>query len=78
MPAKRMGLNDRGLLRAGYKADVLVFDPEKFVDHAGRESTGMDLVLMEGKKVFADGILTDHTSGRLLKKGRKRFNHECI
>ena len=78
MPAKRMGLNDRGLLRAGYKADVLVFDPEKFVDHAGRESTGMDLVLMEGKKVFADGILTDHTRGRLLKKGRKRFNHECI
>ena len=73
-PAKRMGLEDRGLLRPGYQADVLVFQPESFLDHAdytGKHDlcTGMDLVLVGGKQVLADGILVDRTSGKLLRKG---------
>ncbi len=74
LPAKRMGLQDRGLLKPGYQADLLVFQPEKFLDHAdytGKHDpcTGMDLVLMGGKQVLADGILVDRTRGKLLRKG---------
>ena len=74
LPAKRMGLEDRGLLRPGYHADILVFQPEKFLDHAdytGKHDlcTGMDLVLMGGKEVLADGSVADRTAGRLLRKG---------
>lgn len=76
LPAKRMGLQDRGLLKPGYQADVLVFQPERFLDHAdytGKHDpcTGMDLVLMGGKQVLADGVLVDRTSGKLLRKGFK-------
>ena len=75
-PAKRMGLEDRGLLRSGYLADVLVFQPESFLDHAdytGKHDpcSGMDLVLMGGKRVLSDGNLVDRTSGKLLRKGFK-------
>lgn len=74
LPAKRMGLEDRGLIRPGYHADILVFQPEKFLDHAdytGKHDlcTGMDLVLMGGKQVLADGSVADRTAGRLLRKG---------
>jgi N-acyl-D-amino-acid deacylase len=76
LPAKRMGLEDRGLLKPGYKADVLVFQPERFLDHAdytGKHDpcTGMELVLMGGKQVLTDGILVDRASGKLLRKGFK-------
>ncbi len=76
LPAKRMGLEDRGLLKPGYHADILVFQPEKFLDHAdytGKHDpcTGMELVLMGGKKVLADGIVVDSTAGKWLRKGFK-------
>jgi N-acyl-D-amino-acid deacylase len=74
LPAKRMGLKDRGLLKPGYQADVLIFQPERFLDHAdytGKHGpcTGMELVLMGGKRVLADGILVERAGGRLLRKG---------
>lgn len=73
MPAKRMGLSDRGLLMAGYQADVLVFDPKRFKDHADYTGnhglcTGLDLVLLGGIKVLENGVLLDCTRGKLLKK----------
>lgn len=73
MPAKRVGLQDRGLLKAGYQADILVFEPESFRDHAdytGKHGlcTGMELVLMGGKQVLSKGILTDRSRGKLLKR----------
>ncbi|MDR1772802.1 MAG: amidohydrolase family protein [Hungatella sp.] len=76
LPAKRMGLEGRGLLRPGYQADVLVFQPERFLDHAdytGKhdQCTGMDLVFMGGRQVLADGILLDRAGGKLLRKGFK-------
>lgn len=73
MPAARMGLADRGLIKAGCRADILVFDPEKFRDHAGYTGTndlctGMDAVLLGGTEVFRDGVVVDRTAGRLLKR----------
>ena len=75
LPAKRMGIKDRGFIKPGYQADVLVFQPEKFIDHAdytGKHDpcTGMDLVLMGGKRVLENGILVDRTRGKLLRKDR--------
>jgi N-acyl-D-aspartate/D-glutamate deacylase len=53
MPAERLGINERGKLKAGYYADVLVFDPMQFNDHADylhplEQATGMDIVIVQG------------------------------
>lgn len=73
LPAKRVGLLDRGLLREGYKADVLVFKPETFQDHADytavpRLCSGMELVFLAGRKAVENGVPIDLSGGRLLKK----------
>lgn len=76
LPAKRMGLEDRGLLREGYRADVLIFNPEEFKDNAdytGRHEPckGMDFVFMNGKMVWRDGLLLNHAGGKFLKREYK-------
>lgn len=73
LPALRMGLTDRGLLKAGYQADILIFDPDKFRDHAGytgsRElCTGLELVLLGGEKVLEHGRVRALDKGKLLRK----------
>jgi N-acyl-D-aspartate/D-glutamate deacylase len=54
MPAERLGFTERGAIKAGYYADLLVFDPERFTDradylHSTAHAEGMDLVIMNGK-----------------------------
>lgn len=54
LPAKRAGLSRRGLLKAGYQADILLFDPKKVRDPASFQNPkqlaeGFDLVLVNGK-----------------------------
>ena len=75
LPAQRMGLPDRGLIKEGYQADLLVFAPEQFQDHADYTGshelcTGMDLVLLGGRKVLADGKVLDTAQGRLLRRNQ--------
>ena len=75
MPARRMGLTGRGLLKEGYQADILIFDPEQFQDHAGYTGshelcTGLDLVLLGGVKVLEDGVVLDKAGGRLLRSNQ--------
>ena len=55
LPAQRLGLKDRGLLAPGYYADLLLFDPHTFTDHAtwknpAQQATGLDLVLVNGQR----------------------------
>jgi len=71
LPAARLGLPDRGLLRAGMKADVTAFDPEAVRDTATFEqphqyAAGVDLVLVNGVAVFEAGRLTGDRPGRVL------------
>lgn len=71
MPAERMGLLDRGVLRAGMVADVLVFRKEDFIDNAdysGRNgmATGMDDVFIEGVPVIRNGVLVNREQGAFL------------
>jgi len=75
LPARRMGLSDRGLLRPGMAADVVVFDPEKIRDVATFEepnvySEGVVHVVVNGRVVLDGGRMTDERPGRPLTRGR--------
>jgi dihydroorotase/N-acyl-D-amino-acid deacylase len=71
-PAARVGLSDRGLLRPGMKAEVVVFDPATIQDKATFEdpnhySVGMMTVLVNGRAVVANGRITAERPGRALR-----------
>lgn len=71
-PAERFGLKDRGVLRRGAYADIVVFDPAQFRDRATYEdpfqlSTGMRHVLVNGTLVLKDGKQTRTRPGRVLR-----------
>jgi len=72
LPAQRMRLTDRGVLKKGMWADVVVFDPEKITDKATFEnpnqfSVGMDYVLVNGVPVIAEGKMTGVLPGKVLR-----------
>jgi N-acyl-D-amino-acid deacylase len=67
-PAKRFGLADRGLVRKGMKADLVVFDPASIADRAtatapGRFSVGIEDVFVNGTAVIKAGNLTGAKPG---------------
>ena len=71
-PARRMGLIGRGELKAGAYADLLMFDPETFIDHAtyanpAQMATGLDLMLVNGVKVVENDRLLTSAAGRCLR-----------
>ena len=71
-PAARVGLAERGLLRAGMLADITVFDPATIHDVATFEdpnhySVGVKWVLVNGHAVVADGKITNERPGRALR-----------
>ncbi|HEY1580618.1 MAG TPA: D-aminoacylase [Terracidiphilus sp.] len=72
LPAQKMRLTDRGVLKKGMWADVVLFDPEKITDKATFEnpnqlSVGMDYVLVNGVPVIADGTMTGKLPGKVLR-----------
>ena len=72
LPASRLRLNDRGVLKAGMWADIVVFDPEQITDKATfaapkQLSVGMQWVLVNGVPVIADGVSTNALPGRVLR-----------
>lgn len=72
LPAQRMRLTDRGVLKQGMWADVVVFDPDKVTDKATFEepnqlSVGMDYVLVNGVAVISDRKATDALPGKVLR-----------
>ena len=67
-----MRLTDRGVLKQGMWADVVVFDPEKVrdvatFDNPNRLSEGMDFVLVNGIPVIEDGKMTGALPGKVLR-----------
>lgn len=71
-PASRMGLDDRGVIRAGLWADVVIFDYERIDDRASWERptdtpVGIDYVLVNGQIVVAGGKQTDAKPGMALR-----------
>lgn len=72
LPADTLKLTDRGYLKPGYFADVVVFDPETVQDHATFEqphqyATGMKHVFVNGGQVLRDGEHTGAMPGRFVK-----------
>jgi N-acyl-D-amino-acid deacylase len=73
MPAAKLGLSDRGVLREGNWADVVVFDPETVADRATYEhphqiSTGIGYVFVNGVLTVEQGELTGALAGRVLRR----------
>lgn len=71
--AARFGLADRGVLRDGAHADVVVFDAERVTDQATFEEpltppAGIRLVMVGGSVVVRDGVLTDSRPGRVVAR----------
>jgi N-acyl-D-aspartate/D-glutamate deacylase len=79
LPAQRMHLTDRGVLKQGMWADVVVFDPATVRDVATFEnpnqlSQGMEYVLINGVLVIDDGKMTNALPGKVLRgPGYQRF-----
>ena len=74
-PAQRLGLPDRGLLRDGFKADIVVFDPKTVKAPATREEpkqfpVGIEYVIVNGRVVIDRGENTGALPGRALRRGR--------
>ncbi|HWM79420.1 MAG TPA: amidohydrolase family protein, partial [Methylomirabilota bacterium] len=72
MPAARLGLKDRGILRKGAKADVVAFSPERVADPATYEdphryARGIAHVIVNGRMVIKDGEHTGGLPGRVLR-----------
>ena len=73
-PAQRLGLKDRGLIKDGYKADIVLFNPHTVKAPATKENPkqypiGIDYVIVNGKIVIDDGNNTGVTPGRALRRG---------
>ena len=74
MPARRMGLRERGEVREGWFADLVVFDPETVIDRATFEEPhqypdGIPWVFVNGVAQVQDGAFMDLRPGRVLRKG---------
>ena len=72
LAAQRMRINDRGVLKQGMWADVVIFDPATIHDAATFEnpnqlSVGMKYVIVNGTPVIADGKMTNALPGKVLR-----------
>jgi N-acyl-D-amino-acid deacylase len=71
LPAQRMGLRDRGTLREGTFADLVLFDPQTVIDRATFEKpqelpVGIQTVFVNGERVWNEGRPTGSRPGRVL------------
>lgn len=73
LPATRLNLAGRGLIRQGYAADLVLFDPDRVQDTATfeqprQQADGIDWVLVNGTAVIEHGERTDELPGRALRR----------
>ncbi len=76
LPAQYLGMTDRGLLLAGYKADIVVFDPETVRDNSTYDdvnhyATGIEYVLVNGKISIDAGEFHGALNGKVLLKPKR-------
>jgi len=72
LPAAQFGLTDRGAIRAGAYADLVIFDPDTIADTATFDepttpAAGIDLVMVNGRATWRDGAHTGARPGRALR-----------
>lgn len=71
LPASRLGWSDRGVIKAGAVADLLVLDPARIADKSTYDdpwqlSVGVEHVLVAGEPVLANGVPTGRRLGRVI------------
>ena len=76
LSAATIGLVDRGLIREGYIADLVLFDPatvrdEATWDHSTQPSSGIHRVWVHGVLSLVDGVATGNRAGRFLPRARR-------
>jgi len=76
MPATKFGIANRGLIKEGYFADLVMFDPDTVIDNATYENSrvgpeGMPHVIVNGKFAVRDGKHAGSRSGRALRRGQQ-------
>lgn len=79
LPARTFGFRDRGLVREGMAADLVLFDPAKVQDKATYQkphqySEGFDLVLVNGVVVAENGSVTGVRPGKILRGAAAAVN----
>jgi N-acyl-D-amino-acid deacylase len=72
LPAANLSLKDRGLLKEGYFADIVVFDPNNIQDHSTyvkphQLASGVKDVIVNGQLALSDGIATGAHSGQFVR-----------
>ncbi len=73
LPAKKLGLKNRGLIQVGMEADIAVFDAAAVADRAEyldpcRYATGLDTVLVNGRIAVRQGRYTGELAGQVLRR----------
>jgi N-acyl-D-aspartate/D-glutamate deacylase len=72
LPAKRMGLKDRGQIRKGFAADITIFDRNKIIDRSTYQQPdiypeGIEYVIVNGSVALVKGKLTNNFTGEVLR-----------
>jgi N-acyl-D-amino-acid deacylase len=78
LPAQRLGMTDRGSVRPGARADLVVFDPSTVIDRATYEQphqfcAGVHDVFVDGTAVIREGADTGAVTGTVLRRRRNGF-----
>jgi N-acyl-D-amino-acid deacylase len=73
MPAARLGLTDRGVIKKGMKADLVIFDPSRVIDRSSFKepqlvSEGIRLVMVNGQPVWDRDKTTGRMPGAIIRK----------
>lgn len=74
MPAKRLKLKSKGMLKEGYDADIVIFDYDKIIDnatfHAPQDKpSGIEYVIINGKVAVEKGESVNNRLGKFIKRG---------
>jgi N-acyl-D-amino-acid deacylase len=73
LTASRLGLKNRGFIKPGFTADLVLFDPltiqdRSTFDHPHQYATGVVYTWVNGSPIVREGIITGNTPGRVLRK----------
>lgn len=76
LAAENVGIEGRGLIRRGFRADLVLFDPDRIADQAtvddpSRLAVGVSDVMVNGVMVYRDGQPTGRYPGRFLARGQR-------
>ena len=74
LPARAFSFHDRGIVRPGFAADLVLFDPDRVRDNATFEnphqfSEGFDFVIVNGVVAVANGEISDARGGEFVRHG---------